>query len=277
MRLGACLVNGTTNTRWMRPGIWVRRHLAVFIAPIVVLSSAAAHGATVTVFAAASLTDSLKEIAAAYEKESGDRIRFNFGASSFLARQIEEGAPADIFFSADEAKMNALERKGWIVKETRRDRLSNSLVIVLPADSRITFRFLHDITNATVGRLALADPGTVPAGIYARRLLEKSGLWRHVENRVVPTDNVRAALAAVASGNIDAGIVYKTDASISKQVKVALEIPADRGPAIRYPMALVRETGKPAASRKFLRHLESAAAADVFAKFGFIVLPIPGK
>lgn len=256
----------------MRPGICVRRHLAVFLVSIVALAGAIANGATILVFAAASLTDSLKEIAAACEKESGDRVRFNFGASSVLARQIEEGAPADIFLSADEAKMDALERKGLIVKETRRNRLSNALVIVVPSDSRVLFRSVHDITNAALKRVALADPRTVPAGIYARSFLEKAGLWRHVEKKVVPTDNVRAALAAVESGNIDAGIIYKTDASISKRVKVAFEVPAQDGPVIRYPVALVTDAREPAASRTFLRYLESGPAGDIFSRFGFIVL-----
>ena len=229
--------------------------------------------ANVTVFAAASLTESLKEIAAAYEKQSGDKIVFNLGASSFLARQIEGGAPADIFFSADEAKMDALDKKGLIAKDTRKSRLSNSLVIVVAADSALSIRAASDLTNATVQRLALADPKTVPAGIYAKEHLQKLKLWTALEKKVVPTDNVRAALAAVESGNVEAGIVYKTDAGISKKIKVAHEIAAQDGPAISYPLALVKDSKQPDASRKFLQHLESAEAGRVFEKFGFIVRP----
>ena len=232
-----------------------------------------APAANITVFAAASLTESLKEIAAAYEKQSGDKIVFNLGASSVLARQIEEGAPADIFFSADEAKMDALEKKNLVVKETRRRRLSNSLVIVVASDSTLPMRAASDLTNAAVQRLALADPKTVPAGIYAKAYLEKTGLWSALKKKVVPLDNVRAALAAVEAGNAQAGLVYKTDAGISKQVKVAHEIPVQEGPVISYPLALLKESKQPAAARQFLDHLNSAEAARVFTKFGFIVRP----
>ena len=229
--------------------------------------------ANINVFAAASLTESLKEIAVAYEKESGDKIVFNLGASSFLARQIEEGAPADIFFSADEAKMEALDKKGLIVKDTRKSRLSNTLVIVVPADSSWPIRGVSDLTNAVVRRIALADPKTVPAGIYAKEYLEKVKLWTALEKRVVPTDNVRAALSAVESGNVEAGMIYKTDAGISKKVKVAYEVPVQEGPAISYPVALVKDAKQPEAARKLLQHLASAAAKRTFEKFGFIVLP----
>lgn len=232
-----------------------------------------APAANVTVFAAASLAESLKEIAVAYEKQTGDKIAFNLGASSFLARQIEEGAPADIFFSADEAKMEALEKKGLVVKDTRRGRLSNVLVIVVAADSALPLRAASDLTNSAMQRLALADPKTVPAGIYAKQYLTKAGLWSVLERKVVPLDNVRAALAAVEAGNAQAGIVYKTDAAISKRVKVALQIPASDGPAISYPLALVQGGKNPAAAHKFLAHLNSAEAARVFEKFGFIVRP----
>ena len=227
--------------------------------------------ATVNVFAAASLTDSLKEIAAAYEKQTGDKIVFNFGASSFLARQIEEGAPAEVFFSADEARMDGLEKKGLVVKETRKSRLSNSLVIVVTADSTAAIKSARDLAEPRVKRIALADPKTVPAGIYAKEYLEKAKLWTRVESKIVPTDNVRAALAAVESGNVEAGLVYKTDAAISKKVKIACEVPARDSPAISYPMAVLKEAKEPEAAKRFLEHLDSEEAGRVFNKFGFIV------
>lgn len=231
----------------------------------------AACAATLTVFAAASLTDSLKEIAAGYEKQTEDKVVFNFGASSFLARQIEEGAPADLFFSADEAKMDGLERKGLVAKETRKSRLSNSLVVVVATDSAITISSPAGLASPEVNRIALADPRTVPAGIYARRFLEEAGLWNDVESKVVPVDNVRAALAAVESGNVEAGMVYKTDAAISKKIKVACEVPAKEGPAISYPVAALKEAKEPDAAKRFLKHLGSDEAGRVFEKFGFIV------
>ena len=232
---------------------------------------ATAAPANVNVFAAASLTDSLKEIAAAYEKRTGDKIVFNFGASSFLARQIEEGAPADIFFSADEAKMDGLEKKGLLVKETRKSRLSNSLVIVVATDSPLQISSAQDLVQTKIKRIALADPATVPAGIYAKQYLEKLGLWVAVEPRVVPTDNVRAALSAVESGNVEAGIVYKTDAGISKKVKIAYEVAREEGPVISYPVAVLKDSRQLDAAKRFLKELDSDDAARVFGKFGFIV------
>ena len=227
--------------------------------------------ADVAVFAAASLTDALKEIAADYQKQSGDKIFFNFGASSILARQIEEGAPADIFFSADEAWMDALEKKSLILAGTRLSRLSNSLVIIVAADSLLKIRSPADLAGSAVKQIALADPRAVPAGIYAREYLQKLHLWAQIEPKVVPTDNVRAVLAAVESGNVEAGMVYKTDAAISGKVKVAFEVPVANGPAISYPMAVVKDSGQPDAAGKFLRYLESDEAGRVFEKFGFIV------
>jgi molybdate transport system substrate-binding protein len=225
--------------------------------------------ANVTIFAAASLTDSLKEITAAYEKESGDKIVFNFGASSILARQIEEGAPADIFFSADELKMDALEKKGLLLDGTRRKLLGNALVIVIASDSRLSISSAEDLRKTK--RFALAEPKTVPAGIYAKEFLTKKGLWAELEPKAVPTDNVRAALAAVESGNVDAGIVYKTDAAISKKVNVAFQVPAKDAPDISYPIAVLKESKALEAAKRFAQHLASDKAAKTFSSFGFVV------
>jgi molybdate transport system substrate-binding protein len=241
-----------------------------------VLAITAGHAANVTVFAAASLTDSLKEIAAAYEKRSGDRIVFNFAASGLLARQIEEGVPADLFFSADEARADALEAKGLLVKETRKDLLANSLVIVTAADSA-TVQSPGDLALAAVERVALGDPKTVPAGTYAKVYLEKSGLWPRIEPKVVPCQNVRAVLAAVESGNVDAGLVYKTDAAISKKVRVVFEVPVGDGPKITYPVALVTDAPQPEAARQFLRCLAGKEGGAVFIRHGFVVLSAPAR
>jgi molybdate transport system substrate-binding protein len=222
-------------------------------------------------FAAASLSESLTEIAIHYEKRTGDGVKFSFGASSLLARQIEEGAPADFFFSADEAKMDSLEKKGLIQKDTRKSHLSNSLVIVVAADSSLELRGVADLAGPKVKRLALAEPSTVPAGIYARQYLEKRKAWASVESKVVPTENVRAALAAVESGNVEAGIVYKTDAAISKRVKISYEVPANEGPKISYPIAAIQDSRHAAATRRFLKFLQTEEASAVFRKHGFIV------
>lgn len=249
----------------------MKRMSAVAFSILILLFAFVAGAAEVTIFAAASLTDSLKQIAANYEKQSGDKIIFNLSASSTLARQIEEGAPADIFFSADEAKMDGLQKKGLIDVVTRKSRLGNALVVVVAVDSALKIDSAYVLTNSAVKQLALADPKAVPAGIYAKRWLEKFALWSAIEPKVVPTENVRAALAAVESGNVAAGVVYKTDAGISKKVKVAYEVPAKDAPEISCPVALVKESKQPAAAKKFLNYLDSKEAGDIFKQFGFSV------
>jgi len=225
--------------------------------------------AELTVYAAASLTDALKEIAAAYEKQSGDKLQFNFGASSMLARQIEEGAPADLFFSADEAKMDALEKKDLLLPGTRRSLLSNLLVIVVPTDASTAPKSAADLVKPEFKKIALAEPQTVPAGIYAREYLQKLGLWDAVKEKVVPTENVRAALAAVESGNVEVGIVYKTDSLISKKVKVAVEVPAAEEPKISYPIAVLKSSKQADRAKKFAEYLAGPTPRSVFEKFGF--------
>ncbi|HEY1719511.1 MAG TPA: molybdate ABC transporter substrate-binding protein [Verrucomicrobiae bacterium] len=211
--------------------------------------------AEVMVFAAASLTDSLKLIAVDYKKKSGDKIIFNFAASSVLARQIAAGAPADIFFSADEAKMDGLEKQGLIDNASRKSRLGNTLVVVAPNDSALQVKSAGDLGNPMVEKIALADPKAVPAGIYAKAWLEKQRVWAVVQPKVIPTENVRAALAAVESGNVDVAVVYKTDVAISKKVKIAHEVPLADEPVISYPLALVKESRQPKAARNFLDYL----------------------
>jgi len=247
------------------------RKYIVLLAVALMTLSLPLRAAEITVSAAASLTDSLKKIAANYEKRSGDKIIFNFGASSTLAQQIEAGAPADIFFSADEAQMNGLAKKSLIDPATRKSILGNSLVVVVPGDSALQIKSASDLTNASVKQIALADPKAVPAGVYAKAWLEKLQLWPAIEPKVVPTENVRAALAAVASGNVDAGVVYKTDAAISKKVKIACEVPRADGPDISYPMALVKGSSQPDAAKKFFDYLSSKEAGQVFTHFGFLL------
>ncbi|HEV8268040.1 MAG TPA: molybdate ABC transporter substrate-binding protein [Thermoanaerobaculia bacterium] len=237
------------------------------------LLAAPSRGAEVHVAAAASLTDALKEIAAAYERDAGDKVVFNFGASSLLARQIEEGFPADLFLSADEEKMDLLEKQGLIDRSTRRRLLSNSLVVVVPEGSEATLLSMKDLAAPRFRTIAVAETRTVPAGIYARRALEKVGVFSAVESRLVPTENVRGALAAVESGNADAGIVYKTDALAAKHVRVAFSLPAAEGPDISYPVAVLRSSPHPEAARRFLAALSSEGSRRVFTRLGFVVRP----
>lgn len=249
----------------------MRRFFQTILVAAVLGAAGAAQAADLIVFGAASLTDSLKDLGAAYEQQTGQKVVFNFAASSMLARQIHEGAPADIFFSADETQMDNLARQGLIDPATRRDRLGNTLVIVVPAGSALAISSAGDLTNSSIQQIALADPKSVPAGVYAKEWLEKLQLWKGIEPKVVPTENVRGALAAVASGNVAAGIVYKTDAAISKKVKVAYEVTGTAAPDIRYPLALVKSSAQPEIARQFLEYLDSEKAAEVFKKYGFIV------
>jgi molybdate transport system substrate-binding protein len=235
-------------------------------------SATGLRAAEVLVFAAASLSEALRDIAADYQKESSDKILLNLAASSTLARQIEEGASADIFFSADENKMDALDNRGLIVRETRTNRLSNSLVIIVPREGGPTITGPKDLASEKVGRIALADPNTVPAGRYAKEYLEQQRLWATISSKVIPTENVRGSLSAVESGNVEAGIVYKTDAAISKEVKVVYEVTSQEGPKIRYPVAAIKDSKNLQPARRFLQYLGSEAASHVFERYGFIIL-----
>lgn len=239
---------------------------------LILLLPVQGRAAELTVFAAASLTDALQEISAEYEKGGGDRIVLSLGASSMLARQIQEGAPADLFLSADEEKMNGLEKRKLLLSGTRKSVLSNSLVIVVPDDSALKISGAKDLAAPSIRALALAEPQSVPAGVYAREYLRKEGVWNQVIDRVVPTENVRGALAAVESGNVDAGIVYKTDARIAKRVRIAYEVPRAQGPAISYPFAVLAGSKRPEAARKLLAYLESPKALAIFRKHGFLIL-----
>jgi len=221
------------------------------------------------VLAAASLTDALKEIGAAFEAATGHTIVYNLGASNDLARQIRAGAPADVFFSADKRLMDGLEKEGLVRARDRLDVLSNVLVVVVPADSPARVASPADLLPFP--RLVLADPEAVPAGVYARAWLESVGQWDELKGRVVPALNVRAALSAVESGNAEAGIVYRTDAAISKRARVAFEVPREQGPAIVYPLAPLAASRK-AATSAFVRALTSPSARAVYLKHGFVVL-----
>lgn len=221
--------------------------------------------ATIRVSAAASLTDALNAVARTYKAAE---VVFNFGASSLLARQIEEGAPADVFISADEAQMDRLQRRNLIVPRTRRNVLANTLVIVT-APGAPAIHTPSDLTG--VRRLVLADPRIVPAGVYAREYLTRLRLWDRLSHKVIPTENVRAALAVVEAGNADAAIVYKTDSLISRGVRIAFEVPRAEGPKISYPAAVVTDSPAKAAAQKFLDYLQSPAARETFRRYGFLL------
>jgi molybdate transport system substrate-binding protein len=222
---------------------------------------------TVVVFAAASTADALTEIGVQYEARTGKKVRFSFGGSSELARQIDSGARADIFLSADVARMDALASGGKIVPSSRRDLLSNVLVVVVPRASSVTIAKAADL--GSLGKIATGDTTSVPIGVYARQWLESTGAWETVRPKLVSTIDVRAALAAVESESVDAAIVYRTDALISTKVRIALEVPRGDGPKIVYPIALIASAHEPQASG-FLAELTSDGARAVFERRGFL-------
>lgn len=225
----------------------------------------------ITVFAAASLTNALTEIGTAHQKATGDQVRLNFAASNTLARQIEAGAPADLFFSADETQMDLLACKGLIDKASRKALLGNALVIITaPGGPAITK--VADLDAPSIKRISVGNPKAVPVGVYARFHLEKLGLWEALQSKMVPAESVRAALAVVEAGNAEAGIVYKTDAAVCKGVHVALEIPASDGPTIVYPVALVSGSRHAVSARRFLARLTEKEAGMAFTNHGFILL-----
>jgi molybdate transport system substrate-binding protein len=229
---------------------------------------------TLVVFGAASLTNVLQDIGADYSRETGQEAQFSFAASSALARQIEAGTRADVFVSADEEWMDYLATHNLIQPKSRHDIIMNRLVLIAPAASPIKLKIEpHFALAAALGKdkLALGDPGSVPAGRYARAALTNLGVWSEVASHIVPAEDVRAALAFVARGETPLGIVYETDALVEKRVRIVDTFPDDSHLPITYPVALIA-TAKPGAGR-FVAYLKSPAARAVFARYGFQNLP----
>jgi molybdate transport system substrate-binding protein len=227
----------------------------------------------ITVFAAASLTNVLQELGDGFTKETSIPVRFSFAASSALARQIENGSPADIFFSADLEWMDYLQTRNLIQSDTRRDVLGNRLVLIAPADSKIKLTIEpHFPLLAALGkgRLATGDPDSVPVGRYAREALTTLGVWEGVADRVVRADSVRSALAFVDRGEAPLGIVYETDALIDKHVRVVDVFPADSHLPIIYPIALTHTANADAA--RFAAYIRGPAGNVAFKAYGFTPL-----
>lgn len=249
-----------------------RRCVHLIAALVAFIALGAARAQDVTVFAAASLTNAMEDVARAYRAATGRAVRLSFAASSALARQIEQGAPASLFVSADEQWMDYLERRGLIVRDTRATVLSNRLVLVVPVRDRrdVALRpgFDFGALLGPDGRLACGDPAHVPAGRYAREALTWLGAWPAVERRLVRADNVRVALAYVERGEVPAGIVYATDAALSSRVRVAGTFPQDSHTPIAYPAAVVARGDTPAA-RAFLAFLRGESARAIFERYGF--------
>jgi molybdate transport system substrate-binding protein len=224
----------------------------------------------VVLFGAASTANALDEIAREFHRDHKVRVRVSYASSATLARQIEDGAGADVFVSAAGEWADYLEEKGLVAQ--RRDLLTNRIVVIVPSGSTIDVKKPTDLLSGRIRHVALADPEAAPAGVYAKQALSKLGLWEQLKSKVVPGADVRQALSHVETGAAEAGIVYATDAAISTGVRVVIQLSPELTEPIRYPALLLREgQGNPAAVSLF-EHLTSPAAAGLFQKHGFTVL-----
>ena len=244
--------------------------IAVSLAPT---AARAQDDAGLTVFAAASLKEALDEAAAAYRKQTGVPVRVSYAASSALARQIEQGAPADVFFSADLEWMDYLQQRNRLDVATRRSLLGNRLVLIAPRASKARVDLNRPATLLAAlggGRLAIGQTRTVPAGKYAKASLESLSLWSGVRPRLAESESVRAALMLVARGETPLGIVYASDAKSEPDVRVVATFPEDSHPPIVYPVAALRGA-RAAQAARFVQWLASPAADALFTKRGFTV------
>lgn len=255
---------------------------AGLVAAVVILASASfspasAEDKTITVFAAASMKNALDEVDAAYTAKTGVRFSVSYAASSVLARQIEQGAPADVFVSADTDWMDYAIAKKTINEPSRVNLLGNSIVLIAPKDSKIdkvTITQGFDLAKLTGdGKIATGDVRSVPAGKYAKAALEKLGAWQGAEPRFAMAESVRAALTLVARGEANLGIVYATDAMVEPGVKIVGTFPAESHPAIIYPVAAT--TNAKAGTNDYLSFLRSSVAKSIFEKYGFRFLISP--
>lgn len=257
------------------------RRILLRLLPVAALATGIAFHAPVyaadelVVSAAASLTNAFKAVGDAYEKQHpGTKVLFNFGASDVLMQQIVKGATADLFASADQKAMDRAADEKVIAPGTRRDFAANSLVLIVPADSRKAPAALHDLTGPGVKRVAYGDPASVPVGRYTEGALRAAGVWDAVSAKGVLAANVRQSLDYVARGEVDAGFVFGTDAAIMPdRVKVALTVPTQT--AITYPIAVVKDSHHAAQARSFVDFVASPQGQSVLATFGF--KPAAGK
>jgi molybdate transport system substrate-binding protein len=235
--------------------------------------SAAEHERPFIVFAAASLTEAVTEVSAAFTQETGIAVKTSFAASSVLARQIEAGAPATVFFAADEEWMDYLQKRNLLAPGSRKDVLGNQLVLVAPADSTATVKITSGpalVQGLGGARIATGDPDSVPVGKYAKAALIKLGVWEQVEGRLVRAEDVRSALAFVARGDAPFGIVYLTDAKVEKRVRLLDTFPQDTYPPIRYPIAITAGAGADAS--RFVEFVTGERAAVIFQNYGFALI-----
>lgn len=226
----------------------------------------------INISAAASLADALTEIQTEYAKESNAILQFNFAASGALQKQIEEGAPCDLFLSASKANMDALEEGGLIVADSRKDILGNTLTLVAATEKADAIKGYEALTSAEVTSISMGTPESVPAGKYAQQALENLGIWDQIQSKIVFAKDVKQALEYVDTGNADCGLVYKTDAMTMETGVVVAELPENTHDPIVYPAALTKDSAQAEAAAKFYEFLQTAYAKGVFEKYGFTVL-----
>jgi molybdate transport system substrate-binding protein len=226
-----------------------------------------------TVSAAISLKDALDEVKQLYTAANPNvSISTNYGASGTLQVQIEQGAPVDVFLSAAPKQMDALDSKGLLLEGTRKDLLRNEVVLIVPKDFHSEVSSFEDLTRADVKQVALGEPTTVPAGQYAKEVLTSLGIYDAVNSKAVLAKDVRQVLTYVATGNVDAGIVYATDALSSSKVTVVARAPEKSHSPVIYPIAAIKSSKNPAAARTFTNFLSGPRAGAVFQKYGFILV-----
>ncbi|MCC3407884.1 MAG: molybdate ABC transporter substrate-binding protein [Microcoleus sp. PH2017_10_PVI_O_A] len=224
---------------------------------------------SLTVSAAISLAPALTEIKTVYQSSNPKvNITYNFGASGALAQQIQQGAPVDVFFSAAGKQMDALQQANLLLNQTRRNLLTNRLVLIAPKNSAVV-RDFKQLTDAKIKKIAIGEPNSVPVGQYAQEMLTKLGLWQQIKPKLVFGNNVRQVLTFVESGNVDAGIVYVTDAKTSDKVTVQLTAATNLHSPIVYPLAVIRNSRSLVAAKKFIEFLAGDRAKIVFQKYGF--------
>jgi molybdate transport system substrate-binding protein len=224
----------------------------------------------ITVSAAASLKDAMGEIKKVYEEEyKGGKVILNFGGSGALQQQIENGAPVDIFISAAPKQMNELNKKGLIIKETEYDLLKNDVVLIVSKSSKVQANNFNDLTKEQIKTIGIGEPKSVPVGQYSIEIFNKLNIMKTIENKLIYGKDVKAVLAWVETGNVDAGIVYKTDAIISSKVKVAETAPKGSHSEVIYPVAIIKDTKDIQEAKRFLSYLKGKKSKEIFTKYGF--------
>ena len=225
-----------------------------------------------SVFAAISLTDALGEIGTAFTAENGIKVYYNFAASTTLQRQIEKGASADVFISASPRQVVALETNGLLEAESRRDLLTNRLVLVSNETAGISVKEPHSLVVPEISRIAIGHPNIVPAGTYAKEALAHFGLWETLYPKLIFGTDVRATLAYVTAGNVDVAIVYKTDTTLTPNIRILYQLPPEAYTPIVYPAVVMKNSLRKQVARRFITYLHSMESGKIFEKHGFTFL-----